>query len=104
MSAGQFNQINPNSTTPQDLINTSYRTYNFDVIDGLTYEFDITQPNKYNKDGNLVNAKASRFRHLMYEGKPIDPAQEFIVVTNNYRATGNFPDVRNATLNRLLNL
>lgn len=104
MAAGQFNQINPNSTTPQNLINTSYRTYNFDVIDGLTYEFDITQPNKYNKDGNLVNAKASRVRHLMYEGKPIDPAQEFIVVTNNYRANGNFPGVRNATLNRLLNL
>lgn len=104
MSAGQFNQIDPNSTDPQNLINTSYRTYNFDVIDGITYEFDITQPNKYDKDGNLVNADASRVRNLMYNGQAINPNQEFIVVTNNYRASGNFPGVRNATTNRLLNL
>ena len=40
MSAGQFNQIDPNSKEPQQLINSSYRSYNYDVIDGLTYKFD----------------------------------------------------------------
>lgn len=55
MSAGQFNQVDPKSTEPQELINTDYRTYNFDVIDGLTYQYDITQPNKYDRSGALVN-------------------------------------------------
>lgn len=104
MSAGQFNQVDPKSTEPQQLINTDYRTYNFDVIDGLTYQYDITQPNKYDRGGALVNPDASRVRNLQYQGKPIVDSQEFIVVTNNYRASGSFPGVKNATVNRLLNL
>lgn len=104
MSAGQFNTIDPNNSQPQNLVNTDYRTYNFDVIDGVTYEFDITQPNKYDREGKLANPNASRVRNLKYQGKEIDPNQEFIVVTNNYRSNGNFPGVREANLNRLLNL
>ena len=104
MSAGQFNTIDPNNSQPQNLVNTSYRTYNFDIIDGITYEFDITQPNKYDREGKVVNENASRVRNLKYQGKEIDPKQEFIVVTNNYRANGKFPGVREASLNRLLNL
>ena len=104
MSAGQFNTIDPNNSQPQNLVNTNYRTYNFDVIDGVTYEFDITQPNKYDREGKLANPNASRVRNLKYQGKEIDPNQEFIVVTNNYRSNGNFPGVREASLNRLLNL
>lgn len=49
MSAGQFNTIDPTKKEAQQLINPSYRTYNFDVIDGVTYEYDITQPNKYDR-------------------------------------------------------
>ena len=50
-SAGQFNQIDVNNTAPQSLIDwDGFRTYNFDVIDGLTYQIDVTQPAKY--DGN----------------------------------------------------
>lgn len=97
MSAGQFNQIDPAKTGEQQLINTEFRSYNYDVIDGVTYEFDVTQPAKYDPDGNLVDEKASRVVNLQYNGKPIDPKQEFIVATNNYRASGNFPGVRNNT-------
>ena len=104
MSAGQFNTIDPNNSQPQNLVNTDYRTYNFDVIDGVTYEFDITQPHKYDREGKLANPNASRVRNLKYQGKEIAPNQEFIVVTNNYRSNGNFPGVREASLNRLLNL
>jgi len=97
MSAGQFNQIDVSKTGEQSLINTDFRSYNFDVIDGVTYEIDVTQPAKYDADGKEINANTSRIKNLMFEGKAIDPNQEFIVATNNYRANGTFPGVRNAT-------
>ena len=104
MSAGQFNTIDPMSKEPQQLVNPNYRTYNFDVIDGVTYEFDVTQPNKYDREGKTVNPDASRVRNLKYQGKEVAADQEFIVVTNNYRANGKFPGVRDASLNQLLGL
>ncbi|HEM6338812.1 TPA: bifunctional 2',3'-cyclic-nucleotide 2'-phosphodiesterase/3'-nucleotidase [Streptococcus suis] len=104
MSAGQFNQVDPSSTEPQNLVNTDYRTYNFDVIDGVTYQYDITQPNKYDRNGKLVNETASRVRNLQYNGQAVTDEQEFIVVTNNYRANGTFPGVKDASVNYLLNL
>jgi len=97
MSAGQFNQVDATKTEEQSLINTDFRSYNFDVIDGVTYEIDVTQPAKYDADGNLINAKANRIKNLSFDGKPINLEQEFIVATNNYRANGAFPGVRNAT-------
>ena len=64
----------------------------------MTYEIDVTQPPRYAVNGQLANAQAQRIRNLSYAGKPIDPQQRFLVVTNNYRAYGggNFPGV-NAT-------
>ncbi|MER2106954.1 MAG: bifunctional 2',3'-cyclic-nucleotide 2'-phosphodiesterase/3'-nucleotidase [Solibacillus sp.] len=97
MSAGQFNQIDITNQGEQQLINTEFRSYNYDVIDGVTYEIDVTQPAKYDPSGNVMNANATRIVNLQYDGKPIDLTQEFIVATNNYRANGSFPGVRNAT-------
>lgn len=88
MSAGQFNQIKPNDSNEQPILNEEYRSYNFDVIDGVTYQVDVTQPAKYSTTGTLVNANANRIKNLSYNGKPVSDNQEFLVVTNNYRASG----------------
>jgi len=92
-SAGQFNQIDPKKTEEQALINEEFRTYNFDIIDGVTYEVDVTEPSKYDPNGKLVNEKANRIKNLQFNGKPVKKDDKFIVVTNNYRAGGggNFP-------------
>ncbi|WP_105665508.1 bifunctional 2',3'-cyclic-nucleotide 2'-phosphodiesterase/3'-nucleotidase [Cronobacter dublinensis] len=88
-SAGQFNQIDVNSATPQPLLNwDGFRTYNFDVIDGVKYQIDVTQPAKYDGECQTVNPKAERIKHLTFNGKPIDPNATFLVATNNYRAYG----------------
>ncbi len=69
----------------------------------LTYKFDLTQPNKYDREGKLVNPDASRVRDLGLSRKTLLIWTTFLVVTNNYRATGNFPGVKDAE-KRLLNL
>jgi len=88
-SAGQFNQIDPKSSKPQSLINwDGFRTYNFDVIDGVKYQIDVTQPAKYDGECQTVNPQAERIKNLTFDDKPIDPNATFLVVTNNYRAYG----------------
>jgi 2',3'-cyclic-nucleotide 2'-phosphodiesterase/3'-nucleotidase len=87
-SAGQFNQIDPHSTKTQSLINWDFRTYNFDVIDGVNYQIDVTQPARYDAECQLIHPEASRIRQLSWQGKPVDPQATFLVATNNYRAYG----------------
>lgn len=88
-SAGQFNQIDVNSTKPQSLINwDGFRTYNFDVLDGVDYQIDVSQPARYDGECQMVNPKAERIKGLTFKGKPIDPNATFLVATNNYRAYG----------------
>ena len=92
-SAGMFKQIDPTSDKPQSLIDwDGFRTYNFDVIDGVNYEYDLTKPARYDGECKLINPESHRVVNLTYQGKPVDPKAEFLIATNNYRAYGNkFP-------------
>ncbi|KFF68697.1 2', 3'-cyclic nucleotide 2'-phosphodiesterase [Pectobacterium brasiliense] len=88
-SAGQFKQIDPSKREPQFLLNwDGFRTYNFDVIDGVNYQIDVTQPARYDSECALINDKAHRIKALTFNGKPIDPKATFLIATNNYRAYG----------------
>ncbi len=88
-SVGMYNQIDPNSTKPQELLNwDGFRTYNFDTISGVNYKVDLTQPAKYDTDCQLINKGANRIKDVTYQGKPIDPKATFLIATNNYRGYG----------------
>ncbi|QDX96524.1 bifunctional 2',3'-cyclic-nucleotide 2'-phosphodiesterase/3'-nucleotidase [Pectobacterium carotovorum subsp. carotovorum] len=88
-SAGQFKHIDPSKREPQSLLNwDGFRTYNFDVIDGVNYQIDVTQPARYDSECTLINDKAHRIKALTFNGKPIDPKATFLIATNNYRAYG----------------
>ena len=54
-SAGIFNQLEVGKAD-QPLINNEFPSYNFDIIDGVTYQIDLTQPSKYDPKGNLLDA------------------------------------------------
>jgi 2',3'-cyclic-nucleotide 2'-phosphodiesterase/3'-nucleotidase len=82
-SARRFNTIDPSKTEPQELVNAAVPSYNFDTPTSseISYEIDVTQP------------PGARIRKLALRGVAVAPEQEFIVATNNYRASGggNFP-------------
>ena len=94
MLAGIFNRIEPGKLD-QNFINDDFPSSNFDVIGCVTNEIDLSHPPKYDPKGTLINVRASRIVGLKYQEEPIEPAQKFVVATNNYRAGGggNFPDI-----------
>ncbi|AXI47062.1 bifunctional 2',3'-cyclic-nucleotide 2'-phosphodiesterase/3'-nucleotidase [Sulfitobacter sp. SK012] len=98
-SAGIFNQVTPGQAD-QPLLNDSFPSYNFDVIDGVTYQIDLSQPSKFDSKGVLLEADANRIVNLNFNGQPVDPDAEFIIATNNYRASGGggFPGAKGDTI------
>ena len=91
-SAGMFNQIEP-GTTDAILLNPSFPSYNFDVMDGVTYQIDLSQPSRFSPKGEELNSDAARIVNLEFNGTSVTDDMEFIVATNNYRASGggSFP-------------
>jgi 2',3'-cyclic-nucleotide 2'-phosphodiesterase/3'-nucleotidase len=75
-AATRFNRIDPAKDGEQELIG-KLPGYNFDQMQGgLTYTIDVSKP------------EGERIGNLRYKGKPVKPSQPFVVVTNNYRASG----------------
>jgi 2',3'-cyclic-nucleotide 2'-phosphodiesterase/3'-nucleotidase len=82
-AAERFNRIDPASVAQQELVNTAFAGYNFDMLTSadVTYQIDVTKP------------VGQRIAALHYKGAVLAPTQQFLVATNNYRASGggNFP-------------
>ncbi|MCB1347476.1 MAG: bifunctional 2',3'-cyclic-nucleotide 2'-phosphodiesterase/3'-nucleotidase, partial [Maritimibacter sp.] len=98
-SAGMFNQITPGEAD-QVLLNPDFPSYNFDVIDGVTYQIDLSQPMMFDRDGAVINEGTQRIVNLAYNGEPVTDDMEFVVATNNYRAGGggHFPGADGSTI------
>ncbi len=98
-AAGVFNLIQPGQPD-QPLINPEVPSSQFDVIEGVGWTVDLSQPAKYSAEGVLVAPTAQRVRDLRYQGRPIAPTDRFLIATNNYRAGGGagFPGAQGDTI------
>jgi 2',3'-cyclic-nucleotide 2'-phosphodiesterase/3'-nucleotidase len=84
-SAGYFVQTAPGAPVDVTKITNAGNTpdYSYDVLSGVSYDIDIAQP------------AGSRIVNLTAGGAPVDPAAQFVLAVNNYRASGgsNYPHV-----------
>ena len=68
-SAGIFRRIDPTTTVEQPLIDPAFASYNFDVIDGVTYAIDVTQPSRYDVDGAACRAAGASHPRSQLRGQ-----------------------------------
>jgi 2',3'-cyclic-nucleotide 2'-phosphodiesterase/3'-nucleotidase len=77
-AAKRFNTIDPAKREQQELVDPVFASYNFDTLTSadVRYEIDVTR------------APGNRIRNLSFRGRAVGAADEFLVATNNYRASG----------------
>ncbi len=93
-SAAVFRTISP-GVADQPLLDPAVPSYTVDSLIGVTYAIDAARPPRYGTDGRLIDPRAARVRGLALDGRPLDPAQSVVVVTNSYRAAlvaAQYPD------------
>lgn len=98
-AAGLFHVITP-GLIDQPLIDPAFPSYNFDVLDGLTWTIDPTLPPGVDALGQRLRGRRRRVRDIRHDGRPLRPQDRFAVVTNSYRAGGGggFAAAAQATL------
>jgi len=84
-SASIFRQILPGSVDAP-LHDPDCPGFCFDVIPGLSYAIDLSQPARCDAQGRVLRPEARRIVGLSREGRLLDPAEELVLVTNSHRA------------------
>ena len=83
-SAALFRTLTPGAAD-QPILDPNFAPYNFDTIDGLTWDFDLAVPSRTDPEGRILDPAASRVRDLRHEGRPVAEGDRFVLVTNSYR-------------------
>ena len=86
-SASVFSQILP-GRGEQTLLSRATPVYCYEVLSGIDYEIDLTQPPRYSPNTATIDRTAHRVRQLRLAGRPLDPEDELLLLTNSFRVTG----------------
>ena len=87
-SFSQFRQVSPGAQDAP-LLDPDFPSFNFDTLEPLTWTVDLTQPPRFASHGAEINPGATRISALAFQGRPVDPAADFVLATNSYRASGS---------------
>ncbi|MCU0826315.1 MAG: bifunctional 2',3'-cyclic-nucleotide 2'-phosphodiesterase/3'-nucleotidase [Tabrizicola sp.] len=85
-SAALFHQIAPGASDAI-LHDVTVPSFTFEVLPGLSYAIDLSQPARFDHHGQLVNPSARRIVGVRLDDQPLDPDETFVLVTNNHRAS-----------------
>lgn len=83
-AAAQFATLQPGVANGA-LLAPDFPGYNFDVIAGLGWQFDLSVPPLYAPDGRAHGAGPGRVRDLCLHGRPVADDARFVLATNSYR-------------------
>jgi 2',3'-cyclic-nucleotide 2'-phosphodiesterase/3'-nucleotidase len=86
-SVSLFHAVTPGSLDAT-LIDPGFPSHNFDMIHGLSYTIDLSQPARHDAFGHIIAPMAQRIQDLRHQGQPVQPTDRFVLVTNSYRAGG----------------
>lgn len=86
-SASLFCRVSPGSSD-SPLLEEQFPCYNFDVIDGVEWQIDLSQPARYDADGIATNLGRGRIHGLARQGRPVQMQDRFVLATNSYRLSG----------------
>jgi 2',3'-cyclic-nucleotide 2'-phosphodiesterase/3'-nucleotidase len=85
-SASIFRQITPgDSDVP--LHDAAVPSFVFDMIPGLDYAINLSQPARFDALGRRINPGARRIVGLCLNGRPLAEEARVVLVTNNHRAS-----------------
>jgi 2',3'-cyclic-nucleotide 2'-phosphodiesterase / 3'-nucleotidase len=85
-SAALFRQVVPGATDAV-LHDVAVPSFTFDIIPGLTFAIDLSQPARFDPDGRLLNPQARRIVGLSLGGRLLAADQPLLLVTSNHRAS-----------------
>lgn len=86
-SVSLYNCI-PQGGRDRVLINPDFPSFNFDVVEGLSYQVDLTQPARFDVEGARVAPEAMRIGQLRLNGASIGATERVLMISNSYRAVG----------------
>lgn len=86
-AAALFCTITPGAKDA-DLVNSAMPGFDFDMIHGLSYRFDLSSPSRYDVVGRLADPRARRVTEVRHGGKPINPEGRYVLASNSYRLGG----------------
>lgn len=97
MSARTFHTIEAGKDDWQELLQPDIPSYNFDMMNEVSYRIDLRQPARFDDEGRQVS-DSHRIIDLRYQGEPVTADQRFLLTTNNYRVSGGgyFPHASTA--------
>lgn len=87
MSAGIYNRVEAHQPD-QILFDPRRPAHSSDVIYGVQYELDLSQPSRFDEQGQLMDPRAHRVKTLKHRGRKVKPGDRFIVALSSYRANG----------------